>query len=83
MNQKERMLKGLPYKAWLDGLEEERIENKKRNYQYNQLSPDETQKQEELIRSIIGTCGKNINIEAPFRCDYGYNIEVGNNFYSN
>ena len=24
MNQKERMLNGLPYKAWLDGLEEER-----------------------------------------------------------
>ena len=24
MNQKERMLAGLPYKAWLDGLTEER-----------------------------------------------------------
>lgn len=29
MNQKERMLAGLPYKAWLDGLSEERMENKK------------------------------------------------------
>lgn len=83
MNQKERMLKGLPYKSWLDGLEEERRENKKRIYQYNQLSPDETQKQEQLIRSIIGKCGESIYVEPPFRCDYGYNIEVGNNFYSN
>ena len=24
MNQRERMLSGLPYKAWLDGLEEDR-----------------------------------------------------------
>ena len=30
MNQKERMLANLPYKAWLDGLAEERLENKKR-----------------------------------------------------
>lgn len=27
MNQKVRMLAGLPYKAWLDGLSEERMEN--------------------------------------------------------
>lgn len=26
MNQKERMLQGLPYKAWMDGLAEERRE---------------------------------------------------------
>ncbi len=29
MNQKERMLAGLPYKAWLDGLSEERMKKKK------------------------------------------------------
>lgn len=34
MNQKERMLAGLPYKAWLDGLSEERTENKLRIYEY-------------------------------------------------
>ena len=33
------MLAGLPYKAWLDGLSEERMENKKRIYRYNSLSP--------------------------------------------
>jgi len=27
MTQKERMLANLPYKAWLDGLKEERVEN--------------------------------------------------------
>lgn len=39
MNMKERMLAGLPYKAWLDGLQEERDENKKRIYRYNHLEP--------------------------------------------
>lgn len=37
MNQKERMLANLPYKAWLDGLSEERPENAKRIYEYNNL----------------------------------------------
>ena len=31
MNHKDRMLAGLPYKAWMDGLSEERLENKKKN----------------------------------------------------
>lgn len=83
MNQKERMLNELPYKAWMDGLEEERRENKKKIYRYNQLSPEEGKEQDELIRKIVGKCGENIYIEQPFRCDYGYNIEVGNNFYAN
>ncbi len=83
MNQKERMLAGLPYKAWLAGLTEERNENKMRIYRYNSLSPAQKEEQEQCIREILGKCGESIHIEQPFHCDYGYNIEVGNNFYSN
>lgn len=83
MNQKERMLAGLPYKAWLDGLREERMENKLKIHKYNQLCPDEEEKIEELIRSILGKAGKDVHIEAPFHCDYGSNIEVGDYFYAN
>ena len=32
MNQRERMLSGLPYKAWLDGLEEDRQACKQKIY---------------------------------------------------
>ncbi|WP_294155568.1 sugar O-acetyltransferase [uncultured Clostridium sp.] len=83
MNQKERMLAGLPYKAWMDGLSEERIENRKRIYDYNLIRPDEQDKMDEQIKNILGRTGKNIFIEQPFHCDYGKNIEVGNNFYAN
>ena len=83
MNQKERMLAGLPYKAWLDGLTEEREENKKRIYRYNNTPPEQGGELGALIREIIGKCGKNIFIEPPFRCDYGSNIEVGENFFAN
>lgn len=83
MNQKERMLAGLPYKAWLDGLSEERVENKLKIYDYNLLRPDEKEKMDAAIKEILGKTGDNIFIEQPFHCDYGKNIEVGNNFYAN
>ena len=77
------MLAGLPYKAWLDGLAEERLENKKRIYKYNNLPPEAEKEQDALIKEILGKTGENVHIEAPFHCDYGYNIEVGENFFAN
>ncbi|NOW90369.1 maltose O-acetyltransferase [Clostridium beijerinckii] len=83
MNQKERMIAGLPYKAWLDGLGEERMENKLKIHEYNLLRPDEMNRMEELIKDILGKTGDKVFIEQPFHCDYGKNIEVGNNFFAN
>ena len=83
MNQKQRMLAGLPYKAWEDGLKEERIANKLRIQEYNSLPANDFKRKDELIRSILGKVGKDVWIESPFFCDYGYNIEVGDNFYTN
>ena len=74
MNQKERMLAGLPYKAWMDGLLEERAENKKRIYEFNHLLPEEWGRETDLLKSILGKTGDVIHIEAPFHCDYGYNF---------
>ncbi len=83
MNQKERMLNNLPYRAWLDGLEEERLACKTKTYEYNNIPPRDRAKRKELMRTIVGKIGEEFNIESPFQCDYGYNIEIGENFYSN
>lgn len=83
MTQKERMLANLPYKAWMDGLEEERTANKKRIQKFNQLSPEDREGQTALLREILGKTGERVRIEAPFHCDYGYNIEVGEDFFAN
>ena len=83
MNQKERMLAGLPYKGWLDGLEEERTACKKKIYRYNQMMPGQWAELDEALRELLGKAGKNAYIEPPFHCDYGWNIEVGDNFYAN
>lgn len=83
MNQKDRMLAGLPYKAWLDGLTEERTAARLLVHQLNLLSPDAHEERDGLIRKLLGKTGELVHIETPFRCDYGSNITVGNNFYAN
>lgn len=83
MDHKERMLANLPYKAWLDGLSEERMENKKKIFRYNHMEPGNPEEKDKLIKEILGKTGDYINIEAPFYCDYGYNIEIGENFFAN
>ncbi len=63
---------------------EKQIENgKEKCYRYNQLSPNNKEKQKEILDNLIGSMGDNITITPPFWCDYGYNIIIGNNFYSN
>ncbi|MDO5538639.1 MAG: sugar O-acetyltransferase [Eubacteriales bacterium] len=52
-------------------------------YEFNMCRPSNTEKQKELIRKIIDQIKGNITITAPFYCDYGRNISVGNNFYTN
>lgn len=83
MNQKERMLNELPYKAWLDGLEEERMENALKLYDFNLCRPDKKEEAVKMIKDILGKTGENIFIMRPFHCDYGKNIEVGENFFAN
>lgn len=75
MNQKERMLRGLPYKAWLDGLSEERLACSKKIYEYNHLPPERWEERPALLKQLLGKTGEEITINEPFHCDYGYNIE--------
>ena len=83
MNQKERMLAGLPYKPWLDGLEEERTRCKEKIYELNCLHPRDRERIPELLKDLFGRTGEDVWLEPPFHCDYGKNIHVGKNFFAN
>ena len=45
--------------------------------------PSDIENRTKLIKTILGKHKNNFYIEQPFICDYGYNIEIGENFYSN
>lgn len=84
MTEKEKAASGLLYDANNDlGLQREMKEVKGILYKYNQLPPWEEESRQEMIRSLLGKTGDNYTILSPFYCDYGYNIEIGENFFSN
>lgn len=54
-----------------------------RCYDYNRLRPSQVEERMALIHSILGKTGERFTINAPFLCDYGFNIEVGERFFAN
>ncbi len=84
MTEKEKSQLGLLYNANYDQeLIEERLHAKGLCYEYNQLHPGKINEREALIKKLLGKTTDRFLIEQPFVCDYGYNIEIGENFYSN
>ncbi|MEG1705235.1 MAG: sugar O-acetyltransferase [Clostridia bacterium] len=52
-------------------------------FDLNNLRPNKLKEKNKILSKLLSKIGSNIFIEPPFRCDYGYNIEIGDNFYSN
>ena len=83
MSEKEKMISEQIYDQTNDELSKERLKCKKILYKYNKTLPNQIKKREKLIKKLFINPQPGFYIETPFRCDYGYNIEIGNNFYSN
>lgn len=83
-SEKEKCQKGELYDANNDPeLIAEREKCKVICHEYNCLTPHKQAARNNIIKRLFGKTGKNFLIEQPFYCDYGYNIEIGENFYSN
>ncbi|MGN1330946.1 MAG: sugar O-acetyltransferase [Clostridia bacterium] len=84
MNEKEKMLSGELYDANYDrGLEKERLRVKDLCFEYNNIKPSNKEEKKKLMKKILGKTKENFVIEQPFICDYGWNIEIGEDFYAN
>lgn len=81
--EKEKMLSGEVYNPYVADLSEDRARLKDLIHKYNQLAPSKTDAKQNLVRTILGSTKDNFTIEQPFYCDYGYNIRIGENFFSN
>ena len=82
-NQKERMLAGLPYKPWLDGLPQERERARRLCHEYNHLPPERWGERTALLKRLLGKTGERLTIEPNFHCDYGTNITIGSGSFVN
>ena len=82
--EKEKAREGILYDANNDAeLLAERQAAADMTYELNRLRPSQVAEREAVIRRLLGRTGKNVSIVSPFYCDYGYNIETGENFFMN
>lgn len=83
MTEKEKLQAGEIYNGNDRELVTDRTNVKKLCMEYNSATYNDFQKKERLLSRIIALKGENTWIEPNFFCDYGYNIILGDNFYSN
>lgn len=83
MSEKDKMISGEYYNPLDKMLANERKRAKTLCFEYNHLHPHENDKKNEIISNLLGKVGDNFLLEPFFQCDYGYNIVIGDNFYSN
>ncbi|ASK61527.1 acetyltransferase [Virgibacillus phasianinus] len=81
--EKQKMVAGDMYDPFVPELIEGRNQARKLTRQFNQSLETEDIKRTEILKELLGSCEDSIFIEPNFRCDYGYNIHVGENFYAN
>lgn len=84
MTEKEKCARGVLYDANYDSeLIRERLLCQDLCFSFNNLRPSEVSAKAEIIKNLFAKTGENFTIVAPFNCDYGYNIEIGENFFAN
>ena len=83
MTEKEKMLRGELYAA--DDEELQMLSQKARllYWEYNQTSPTNKERRDEILYELLGARGEKLEIVPPFYCDYGFNIRLGNNVFMN
>lgn len=77
------MIAGLPYIDSEGQLFKERQYAKEELKRFNDSEPKQLKFRKQIIQKLFKATGTRFFLEPPFRCDYGYNIAIGENFYSN
>lgn len=81
-SEKEKMLDGEMYIAWGEEIVNDRQRARKLLREFNNTDPDNRRLTHAILSKLFGKIGEYIHIEPYFKCSYGYNIEVGDNFYA-
>lgn len=83
MTEKEKSHAGMLYQPGDPELVSDRDITIKKLYNYNKLNPLDRDARQIAIRELLGKAGDNCVVEQPLFCTYGYNTEVGDNFFLN
>lgn len=81
-SEKEKMVDGRMYDPTDPELVAGRERARRLIRQYNQTEETQHERRKELLCELFGSTGDRIQIEPPFRCDYGDNIYLDDDFYA-
>ena len=81
--ERERMLAGDPYDPMAADLVAERREARRLTRLFNNSTEVDTEQRRALLDTLFGAGGDTAFVEPPFRCDYGSNIYLGQDFSAN
>ncbi|MGL5902154.1 MAG: sugar O-acetyltransferase [Cetobacterium sp.] len=82
-SEREKMIAGEMYNPMDKELLNDREVAKRFCREYNSSDDTDYNARKVLMKGFLGKTGENLHIESSFKADYGYNIEIGENFYSN
>ena len=82
LDQMQKMLSGQDYDPLCPQLSNQRKRAKALCFEYNHCHPDQKGKRMQILSKLFNRSCKAV-IEPNFYCDYGYNIDLGMNFYAN
>jgi maltose O-acetyltransferase len=79
----EKMVDGDLYDASDAELVAGRSKARKLFSQYNAIDYDDKDGKRAVLKELLGGFINNIDIQSPFYCDYGFNINAGDNLFLN
>jgi maltose O-acetyltransferase len=83
VSEKEKMLAGEMYDPMDETLVAERTAARRLTDRFNATGADDADEREAILRDLFGSVGENPLVEPTFKCDYGYNVHVGDDFFAN
>lgn len=83
MSERDRMIRGELYDASDPALAARRLEVQRILRVYNELDDDAQPLRDEILRGLLASVGSGCLVQSGFRCEYGFNIELGSRVFMN
>ena len=81
--QRAHILTGAMYNDLTDELVEARQRTVLLTMQYNASFGQPQRDREDILRRLLAAVGEGCHFEPTFRCEFGFNISIGDRFYAN
>lgn len=81
--QRQYILEGHMYNDLTKELVEAREKTVFLTNEYNASFGKPSEEREAILRKLLKSIGNEVHFEPTFRCEFGYNISIGNHFYAN